>query len=76
MKPLLRAGAFMACIGNHEDELDGTEFTDYYARLFPFAGSRRDAVVLPLFVRLACTSSRSIPRLARHQLGAIPVVRA
>ncbi len=34
MAPLLRAGAFFPAIGNHEFELDGGSFTDYYARLF------------------------------------------
>jgi predicted phosphodiesterase len=34
MAPLLRAGAFYPTIGNHENELNGTEFADYYDRLF------------------------------------------
>ena len=38
MAPLLGAGAFLPSIGNHEDELDGTEFADYYGRLFASPG--------------------------------------
>jgi hypothetical protein len=35
MEPLLRAGAFFPCIGNHEDESgDGTELASFYGRLF------------------------------------------
>ncbi|MSP59776.1 MAG: hypothetical protein EXR72_05435 [Myxococcales bacterium] len=36
MAPMLRAGAFFPAIGNHEDEKEGggTEFADYYDRLF------------------------------------------
>lgn len=36
--PLLRAGAFFPCVGNHESELAG-EFDDYYLRLFPSPGT-------------------------------------
>ncbi len=37
MAPLLRAGAFLPCIGNHEDEIPG-ELSDYYLRLFSKPG--------------------------------------
>jgi Calcineurin-like phosphoesterase len=37
MQPLLRQGAFMPSIGNHEYEID-FEFQDYYERLFGGAG--------------------------------------
>ncbi|MFI5366828.1 MAG: metallophosphoesterase family protein [Candidatus Binatia bacterium] len=47
MKPMLRAAAFMPCIGNHENELNGTEFADYYARLFPSPG----LIGTPLYYR-------------------------
>lgn len=41
MEPLLRAGALMPTIGNHEDELDG-ELEDYYVRLFGGASEDGD----------------------------------
>jgi hypothetical protein len=34
MAPLLRAGAIFPTIGNHENENNGTEYDDYYDRLF------------------------------------------
>ena len=34
MAPLLRAGALFPTVGNHENENDGTEYDDYYGRLF------------------------------------------
>jgi hypothetical protein len=34
MSPLLRAGALFPTVGNHENENNGLEFDDYYARLF------------------------------------------
>jgi hypothetical protein len=34
MEQMLAAGAFFPAVGNHENELNGTEFTDYYDRLF------------------------------------------
>jgi len=37
MQPMLSAGAFLPCIGNHESEND-TEYADYYDRLFADAG--------------------------------------
>jgi hypothetical protein len=37
MAPMLRAGAFMPCIGNHEDEI-ANEYVDYYQRLFTPGG--------------------------------------
>ncbi len=37
MEPMLRANAFMPCVGNHEDEL-AHEFTDIYERLFASPG--------------------------------------
>ncbi len=33
MRPLLQAGAFLPCVGNHEDEIEG-EFEAFYERLF------------------------------------------
>jgi hypothetical protein len=49
MAPMLRAGAFLPCIGNHENELDGAEFADYYARLFPSPG----LIGTPLYYRFS-----------------------
>ena len=43
MRPLLRQGAFMPSVGNHEYELD-YEFQDYYERLFGGAGFDSSAV--------------------------------
>jgi predicted phosphodiesterase len=34
MAPMLEVGALFPAVGNHENELGGTEFTDYYDRLF------------------------------------------
>lgn len=34
MQPLLSQGALFPIIGNHEDELEGTEFEDYYERFW------------------------------------------
>lgn len=41
MAPLLRAGAFLPAIGNHEyeDALGDQEFAQYYARFFPEPGA-------------------------------------
>jgi hypothetical protein len=49
MEPLLQAGAFLPCIGNHEFELDGAEFPDYYARLFASPG----LIGTPLYYRFS-----------------------
>lgn len=49
MEPMLRVGAFLPCIGNHENELDDTEFADYYARLFPSPG----LIGTPLYYRFS-----------------------
>ena len=43
MEPMLRANAFMPCIGNHEDELEH-EFDDIYLRLF--GGANEDGTDL------------------------------
>ncbi|HZS35170.1 MAG TPA: metallophosphoesterase [Polyangia bacterium] len=34
MAPMLRSGALFPTVGNHENENDGTEYDDYYGRLF------------------------------------------
>lgn len=34
MRPMLAQGAFMVSLGNHELELDGEDFDDYYLRYF------------------------------------------
>ena len=34
MQPMLRAAAFFPTIGNHENENSGSEYDDYYSRLF------------------------------------------
>jgi predicted phosphodiesterase len=34
MAPMLEAGAFMPCIGNHENEKEGQEFEHYYKRFW------------------------------------------
>lgn len=38
MQPLLRANAFLPCIGNHEMDEVAHEYVDYYQRLFTPAG--------------------------------------
>ncbi len=43
MRPLLRQGAFLPCIGNHEGEIEH-EFDDYYVRTFGGAGFDSDVV--------------------------------
>jgi hypothetical protein len=42
MQPLLRANAFLPCLGNHEDEIDH-ELTDIYDRLFATPGDESDS---------------------------------
>jgi len=42
MAPMLRAGAILPTVGNHENEADGTEYDDYYGRLFVPAGPDAD----------------------------------
>lgn len=42
MQPLLRANAFLPCLGNHEDEVDH-ELTDIYDRLFATPGDESDS---------------------------------
>ena len=38
MQPLLRANAFLPCVGNHEVDEIANEYVDYYQRLFTPAG--------------------------------------
>jgi|GEM_PF-2173748 len=42
MQPLLRANAFLPCLGNHEDEIEH-ELTDIYDRLFATPGDEDDS---------------------------------
>jgi hypothetical protein len=42
MVPLLEQGAMYPCIGNHEEELDGDELENYYARFWDAPGEDGD----------------------------------